>query len=77
HTPGPYTFILNATRKVPRLVLHPKRRTNGLRVPSHPIAQALLEQLGEQMMSVSLIMHGDTVPIRYPYEMRKIHEHQV
>src|SRR5690606_27904299 len=45
HTPGPYTFILNATREVPRMLLHPKRRTIGLRVPSHPIAQALLEEL--------------------------------
>jgi tRNA threonylcarbamoyl adenosine modification protein (Sua5/YciO/YrdC/YwlC family) len=77
HTPGPYTFILNATREVPRLVLHPKRRTIGLRVPSHPIAQALLEQLGEPLMSVSLIMPGDEMPLSDPYEMREILEHQV
>jgi tRNA A37 threonylcarbamoyladenosine synthetase subunit TsaC/SUA5/YrdC len=77
HTPGPYTFILNATREVPRMLLHPKRRTIGLRVPGHPIALALLEQLGEPLMSVSLILPGDDLPLSDPYEMRQILEHQV
>jgi len=77
HTPGPYTFILGATRDVPRLVLHPKRRTIGLRVPGHPIAQALLQELGEPLMSVSLIMPGETLPMSDPYEMRQVLEHQV
>ncbi|MGV8844103.1 MAG: L-threonylcarbamoyladenylate synthase [Pseudomonas sp.] len=77
HTPGPYTFILNATREVPRLLLHAKRRTIGLRVPNHPIAQALLEQLGEPLMSVSLIMPGERVPMSDPYEMRQSLEHHV
>src|SRR3989338_524201 len=77
HTPGPYTFILNATREVPRMLLHPKRRTIGLRVPSHPIAQALLGELGEPLMSVSLILPGETLPLSDPYEMRQILEHQV
>lgn len=77
HTPGPYTFILNATREVPRLLLHAKRRTIGLRVPNHPIAQALLEQLGEPLMSVSLIMPGERVPLSDPYEMRQSLEHHV
>ncbi|WP_213879806.1 L-threonylcarbamoyladenylate synthase [Pseudomonas sp. dw_358] len=77
HTPGPYTYILNATREVPRLLLHPKRRTIGLRVPNHPIAHALLEQLGEPLMSVSLIMPGDSEPMSDPYEMRQALEHQV
>ncbi len=77
HTPGPYTFILNATREVPRLLLHAKRRTIGLRVPGHPIAQALLAQLGEPLMSVSLIMPGDTLPLSDPEEMRDILEHHV
>ena len=63
HTPGPYTFILNATREVPRLLLHPKRRTIGLRVPSHPIALALLEELGEPLMSVTLILPGESEPM--------------
>lgn len=77
HTPGPYTFILNATREVPRMLLHPKRRTIGLRVPSHPIALALLEQLGEPLMSVSLILPGDDLPLSDPYEMRQTLEHHV
>lgn len=77
HTPGPYTFILNATREVPRLILHPKRRTIGLRVPRHPIAQALLQELGEPLMSVSLIMPGDSVPLSDPHDMREKLEHQV
>ena len=77
HTPGPYTFILNATREVPRMLMHPKRRTIGLRVPSHLIAMALLEQLGEPLMSVSLIMPGDAEPLSDPYEMRQVLEHHV
>ncbi len=77
HVPGPYTFILNATREVPRLLLHDKRRTIGLRVPDHPISHALLEELGEPLMSVSLIMPGDTLPMTDPYEMRQLLEHQV
>ena len=70
HTPGPYTFILDATREVPRMLLHPKRRTIGLRVPGNPIAQALLAELGEPLMSVSLIMPGDAQPMSDPYEIR-------
>ena len=77
HTPGPYTFILNATREVPRMLLHPKRRTLGLRVPEQPIAQALLEELGEPLMSVSLILPGETLPMSDPYEMRQLLERQV
>jgi tRNA threonylcarbamoyl adenosine modification protein (Sua5/YciO/YrdC/YwlC family) len=77
HTPGPYTFILNATREVPRLLLHPKRRTIGLRVPAHPIAQALLEALGEPLMSVSLILPGDTEPLSDIDEMRERLKHHV
>ncbi|MBO3274381.1 L-threonylcarbamoyladenylate synthase [Pseudomonas schmalbachii] len=77
HTPGPYTFILNATREVPRMLLHPKRRTIGLRVPSCPIALALLEELGEPLMSVSLIMPGDSEPLHDPHEMRHVLEHLV
>lgn len=77
HTPGPYTFILNATREVPRMLLHPKRRTIGLRVPACPIALALLEELGEPLMSVSLILPGETEPLNDPYEMRDQLEHSV
>jgi tRNA threonylcarbamoyl adenosine modification protein (Sua5/YciO/YrdC/YwlC family) len=77
HTPGPYTFILSATREVPRMLMHPKRRTIGLRVPDHPIALALLEQLGAPLMSTSLILPGEDLPMSDPYEMRQILEHQV
>lgn len=77
HVPGPYTFILNATREVPRLLLHEKRRTIGLRVPSNPIALALLEELGEPLMSVSLIMPGEDEPMTDPYEIRQALEHHV
>src|SRR5690606_22124117 len=77
HLPGPYTIILNATREVPRMLLHPKRRTIGLRVPAQPIAQALLAELGEPLMSVSLILPGESEPMSDPYEMRDALEHQV
>lgn len=77
HTPGPYTFILNATREVPRMLLHPKRRTIGLRVTACPIARALVEELGEPLMSVSLIMPGDDEPLIDPYEMRPVLEKRV
>src|SRR5690606_2159322 len=77
HTPGPYTFILDATREVPRMLLHPKRRTIGLRVPGHPIAQALLRELDAPLMSVSLIMPGEELPLSDPYDMRGLLEHHV
>ena len=75
--PGPYTIILNATREVPRMLLHPKRRTIGLRVPAQPIAQALLAELSEPLMSVSLILPGESEPMSDPYEIRQVLEHQV
>ncbi|NLW05467.1 MAG: threonylcarbamoyl-AMP synthase [Pseudomonadaceae bacterium] len=62
-TPGPYTFILNATSEVPRLLLHPKRRTIGLRVPDHTLTRALLAELGTAMMSVTLIMPDEELPL--------------
>ena len=77
HLPGPYTFILDATREVPRMLMHPKKRTIGLRVPANPIAQALLEELGEPLMSVSLIMPGTSEPLSDPYEIRDLLENQV
>lgn len=77
HTPGAYTFILNATSEVPRRLLHPKRRTIGLRLPEHNITLALLEALGEPLMSTSLIMPGDEFPMTDPYDIRATLEHQV
>lgn len=76
-TPGPYTFILRATSEVPRRLMHPKRKTVGLRVPDNAIAAALLEELGEPLMSVTLIMPGDELPLTDPYDIRKILEHEV
>lgn len=77
YTPGPYTYILNATREVPRMLMHPKRRTIGLRVPGHPIAHALLAELGEPLMSVTLIMPDADEPLSDPYEIRDLLENQV
>lgn len=69
-TPGPFTFILEGTNEVPRRLIHPKRKTIGLRVPDNAIAQALLAALGEPMMSASLIMPGEELPLTDPYEVR-------
>lgn len=77
YTPGPYTFILNATREVPRMLLHPKRRTIGVRVPQHPITLALLEALGEPLMSVSLILPGDEDALGDAWEIRERLDHFV
>jgi tRNA threonylcarbamoyl adenosine modification protein (Sua5/YciO/YrdC/YwlC family) len=76
-TPGAWTFILKATHQVPRLVMHPKRRTIGIRVPNSVIAQALLAELGEPLLSTTLILPGDDYPLIDPYEIRQILEHQV
>jgi tRNA threonylcarbamoyl adenosine modification protein (Sua5/YciO/YrdC/YwlC family) len=77
HTPGPYTFILEATSEVPRRLMHVKRKTIGLRVPENAIALALLEELGEPIMSVTLIMPGDEYPLTDPYDIRDLLEHHV
>lgn len=71
NTPGPYTFILHATTEVPRRLLHPKRRTIGLRIPQHAITLALLEELGEPLMSVTLILPGDDLPLSDPDMIRE------
>ena len=76
-TPGPYTFILPATREVPKRLLHPKRRTIGLRVPDHVIAQALLEAIGAPLLTTSLLLPGDEQPLADPEEIRARLEHQV
>ncbi len=76
-TPGPYTFILKATSEVPRRLLHPKRKTVGLRVPENAIASALLADLGEPLMSVTLIMPGEEYPLIGPYDIREVLEHEV
>lgn len=77
HTPGAFTFILPATRDVPRLLMHPKKRTIGIRVPDNAIAMALLEEIGEPLMTSSLIMPGDELPLSDPYDIRATLEHQL
>ena len=69
-TPGPYTFILKATNEVPKRLQDPKRRSIGIRVPDHAIAQALLEELGEPLMSSTLLLPGEPVPLSDPEEIR-------
>lgn len=76
-TPGPYTFILRATSEVPKRLMHAKRKTVGLRVPENNIAQAILADLGEPMMSVTLIMPGEEYPLIDPYDIRQVLEHDV
>ena len=76
-TPGPYTFILQATSEVPRRLMHPRRKTVGLRVPDNAIAAALLQDLGEPLMSVTLIMPGEELPLTDPYDIRELLEHEV
>ncbi len=76
-TPGAYTFILRATSEVPRRLMHPKRKTVGLRIPDNLVAMALLADLGEPMMSVTLIMPDDELPLIDPYEIRDVLEHEV
>ncbi len=77
NTPGPYTFILPATREVPRRLQHARRRTIGLRVPASRVVQALLERLGEPLMSVTLIMPGEDMPRNDPQDIRHELEHAV
>jgi tRNA threonylcarbamoyl adenosine modification protein (Sua5/YciO/YrdC/YwlC family) len=76
-TPGAYTFILDATSEVPRRLLHPKRKTIGMRVPDNPIVQELLAELGEPIMSSTLILPGEEDPMTDPEEIRDRLEHEL
>ncbi|MCG8488115.1 MAG: threonylcarbamoyl-AMP synthase, partial [Chromatiales bacterium] len=76
-TPGPYTFIHKATKQVPRRLMHPKRKTIGIRVPDNEIVRALLQELSEPIMSTTLILPGEEMPLTDPYEMRDLLDHQV
>lgn len=76
-TPGSFTFILQASREVPKRTLHPKRATIGLRVPDHPVTLALLEELGEPILSCTLLLPGDAEALTDPYEIRERLEHLV
>ena len=76
-TPGPYTFLLKATNEVPRRLMHPKRRTIGIRVMDHPIVNALLDELGQPIMSCTLIMPGAELPVTEAEEIRSVLEKHV
>lgn len=76
-TPGPFTFILEATREVPRRLSHPSRRTIGLRVPEHPATQALLELLGQPLLATTLIPPGETEPLNDAQAIRERFEKQL
>ncbi len=76
-TPGCYAFILEATREVPKRLQHPSRRTIGLRIPDHPVVNALLAELNEPILSSSLILPGEETPLNDPDEFRVQLEHQV
>ena len=74
-TPGPYTFILPATRDVPRRLLHPRKKTVGVRIPDHVVAQALLAELGEPLLSTTLTLPGATEPMTQGWEIKEELDH--
>jgi len=76
-TPGPFTFILEATKEVPRRVSHPQRKTIGLRVPHHQVLQQLLALHGAPLLAATLIIPGDALPLNDPQDIRERLEHQV
>jgi tRNA threonylcarbamoyl adenosine modification protein (Sua5/YciO/YrdC/YwlC family) len=76
-TPGPYTFILEATREVPRRLSHPSRKTIGIRVPDHPVALGLLDVFGQPLISTTLLLPGDELPRTDAAEIRERLEHEV
>ncbi|MEO1947869.1 MAG: L-threonylcarbamoyladenylate synthase [Methylophilaceae bacterium] len=77
NTPGAYSFILNATRDVPRRLQHPKRSAVGIRVPDHHVVQAILDALGEPMLSMTLEIAGDEEPMNVAWDIRERLEHQL
>jgi tRNA threonylcarbamoyl adenosine modification protein (Sua5/YciO/YrdC/YwlC family) len=76
-TPGPFTFILEATKEVPRRVSHPSRRTIGLRVPDHRVTSALLDLLGQPLLATTLIAPGESEPMNDPAQIRERFQHSV
>ena len=76
-TPGPYTFILPATGEVPRRLMHPKKRTVGVRITAHPVVCALLEELGEPLLTSTLILPGEAEPRTQGWEVKEDLDHQV
>jgi tRNA threonylcarbamoyl adenosine modification protein (Sua5/YciO/YrdC/YwlC family) len=76
-TPGSYTFILPATKEVPRRLLHPKKKTVGVRIPQHPVAQALLAELGEPLLSSTLLLPDEPEPLTTGWEIKERLDHAV
>lgn len=76
-TPGPYTFILPGTHEVPRRLLHPKKRTVGVRIPDHPVVQALLAEVGEPLLSSTLLMPGESEPMTEGWAVKEALDHVV
>jgi tRNA threonylcarbamoyl adenosine modification protein (Sua5/YciO/YrdC/YwlC family) len=76
-TPGPYTFILQASEEVPRRLAHPKKKTVGVRIPGHPVVQALLRELGEPMVSSTLLMPDAEDPMTDGWQIKEALDHQV
>jgi tRNA threonylcarbamoyl adenosine modification protein (Sua5/YciO/YrdC/YwlC family) len=76
-TPGPYTFLLPATTETPRRLQHERRRTIGVRIPDHPVPLLLLEELGEPLMSSTLMLPGDALPLTNGREIRARLEHEI
>ena len=76
-TPGPYTFVLPATSEVPRRLMHPKKRTVGVRIPAHVVVCALLEELGEPLLTSTLILPGEDEPRVHGWEIKEELDHQV
>jgi len=76
-TPGPFTFILDATKEVPRRMMHAKRKTIGIRIPDNKIALAIVAELGEPLLTASLILPGEKYALSDPYEIRVSLEHEL
>jgi tRNA threonylcarbamoyl adenosine modification protein (Sua5/YciO/YrdC/YwlC family) len=76
-TPGSYTFILPATKEVPRRLLHPKKKTVGVRIPDHIVTQALLEELGEPLLSSTLLLPDEEEPMTQGWEIKELLDHQL
>lgn len=76
-TPGSFTFILRARRELPRRLLHARRKTIGVRIPSHPVARALVAELGEPMLSATLQLPQDAAPLSDPQQIRARLEHEI
>jgi tRNA threonylcarbamoyl adenosine modification protein (Sua5/YciO/YrdC/YwlC family) len=76
-TPGPYTFILPATKEVPRRLAHPKKKTVGVRIPDHPVVRALLRELGEPLVSSTLLLPGDEKPLSDGWQIKEELDHAI